>query len=237
MRVLTVPDVHLKPRIFTKARAAISKERPDAVVILGDLVDDWGKQGDVDLYHETLDEAERFAKETGAFFCYGNHDVSYLWGAPESGYNPFIRVEVAEHIRRFASSLPAQSVGFVHLVDGALFSHAGLTEEFVEDYLEDVKEDPAAVVEAVNAMGERHLWQENSPIWARPQYAHGARDPLYRNCTVQVVGHTPVENVTKKGALISVDTFSTYSDGAPIGDETFAITDTRTGRVEKVKSE
>lgn len=39
-RVFVVPDVHLKPWIFEKASRLILKEKFDAVVLLGDLVDD-----------------------------------------------------------------------------------------------------------------------------------------------------------------------------------------------------
>ena len=42
-----VPDVHLKPWIFEKASRLISKEKYDAVVMLGDLVDDWYQERNV----------------------------------------------------------------------------------------------------------------------------------------------------------------------------------------------
>ena len=43
---------------------------------------------------------------------------------------------------------------------------------------------------------------------------------------LQVVGHTPVETIMKKGNLISCDVFSTYRDGKPIGTQEFLVLDT-----------
>jgi hypothetical protein len=43
-----------------------------------------------------------------------------------------------------------------------------------------------------------------------------------------VVGHTPVEGITRKGNLISCDVFSTDSTGAPIGTQEFPVIDTDT---------
>ncbi len=40
-RVFVVSDVHLKPWIFEKASKMISRDKYDAVVMLGDLVYDW----------------------------------------------------------------------------------------------------------------------------------------------------------------------------------------------------
>jgi hypothetical protein len=45
---------------------------------------------------------------------------------------------------------------------------------------------------------------------------------------LQVVGHTPVEGITRKGNLISCDVFSTDSTGAPIGTQEFPVIDTDT---------
>ena len=43
---------------------------------------------------------------------------------------------------------------------------------------------------------------------------------------MQVVGHTPVEGITRKGNLISCDVFSTDSVGKPIGTQEFMVIDT-----------
>ena len=47
---------------------------------------------------------------------------------------------------------------------------------------------------------------------------------LYPMELLQVVGHTPVRTALDEGNILSLDTFSTYTDGRPIGDEnTYAL--------------
>ena len=64
-----------------------------------------------------------------------------------------------------------------------------------------------------------------SPIWVRPQ--EGAFR-LYPWDMMQVVGHTPVEAAQLDGKLFTLDTFSTFRNGQPIGDERFYWIDTET---------
>ena len=67
--------------------------------------------------------------------------------------------------------------------------------------------DVDAVIEAINGFGAGELWNDLSPIWYRPQYYKGK---MYKpRKLLQVVGHTPVESITKKGNLISCDICST----------------------------
>ena len=71
------------------------------------------------------------------------------------------------------------------------------------------------VYEVINRLGVRDMWDDLSPIWLRPQY-NGWK--MYKaDELLQVVGHTPVEKITRKGNVISCDVFSTYRDGTPIG--------------------
>lgn len=67
------------------------------------------------------------------------------------------------------------------------------------------------------------MWNDISPIWARPQY-DSLR--LYPKDMMQVVGHTPVKVPELEGNLLSVDTFSTFSNNNPIGDQKFIWVDT-----------
>ena len=222
--IFVIPDVHLKPRMFEKASALVDKGSYDAVVMLGDLVDDWYQEKNIDLYNETFDAAVAFAKKhPDTFWCYGNHDVSYLWEAMESGYSYYARDTVVGGIRELRNSLPPENSGFMHRIDNALFSHAGLTESFVIKHFGDGKTDLDMMIAKINQMGEEELWKDDSPIWARPQYGEMR---LYPQDIFQVVGHTPVRNVLHEGNLLTLDNFSTYRDGRPIGDERFVRIDT-----------
>ena len=89
MKVLVIPDVHLKPWMFRQAADFVRMGKAERAVCLMDIPDDWGREYDIELYEETYDEAIRFATEfPDTAWCYGNHDLSYFWHCPESGYSP-----------------------------------------------------------------------------------------------------------------------------------------------------
>lgn len=77
------------------------------------------------------------------------------------------------------------------------------------------------------------LRNDDSPIWLRPQYSNIR---MYKpRKMLQVVGHTPVDMIEKKGNIISCDVFSTYRDGKPIGTEEFLLLDTMTWEYQGIK--
>ena len=79
---------------------------------------------------------------------------------------------------------------------------------------------------AINELGPNEMWNDASPIWLRPQHSNMR---LYKTKELlQVVGHTPMNMITKEGNLISCDVFSTYQNGKPIGTEEFLLMDTET---------
>ena len=224
-RVFVIPDVHLKPWMFEKASELISQGEFDHIVMLGDLVDDWYQEGNLELYSETFDAADSFIKEhPDTLFCYGNHDLSYLWEELESGYSAYAHDLVVDRLKKLVGALPKGSAAFIHRIDNVLFSHAGLTENFFRAHFENGdKTDIDYIVSYINKMGKAYMWVDDSPIWARPQ--NGSWE-LYPSDMMQVVGHTPVEWPQKEGNLLTLDNFSTYRDGTPVGDETFVWIDT-----------
>ena len=85
-KVFVIPDVHLKPWMFDKAEELFSRSEYDQIVCLGDLVDDWDQEKKLGLYSETYDALERFINRQPNFLlCYGNHDVSCIWGRASRG--------------------------------------------------------------------------------------------------------------------------------------------------------
>ena len=231
-RVLVIPDVHLKPWIFDEAEK-VEKSSYEDIVVLGDLVDDWGKGNDLDAYEETLKRATEFGKEHGeSLWCYGNHDVSYLWDAMESGYSVQARITVIEGITKLERILEDR-YKFVHRIDNVLFSHAGVTETFVLHSCGYHVKEIEDILAKINRMGKQELWRDSSPIWARPQadfYRMFRDDLLY-----QVVGHTPVEEPLDACGVLTLDLFSTYSNGDPFGNQKLYIVDTLTMKFEEAK--
>ena len=68
---------------------------------------------------------------------------------------------------------------------------------FAAEYDGDIDQ----IIAAINSFGSDNLWQDISPIWLRPQ--HSVLKMYKPGVFLQVVGHTPVESVERKGNLIS----------------------------------
>ena len=54
MKVLIIPDVHLKPFMFKQAAELMERGIAKRAVCLMDIPDDWNKQFDISLYEQTL---------------------------------------------------------------------------------------------------------------------------------------------------------------------------------------
>ena len=227
-KVLVIPDVHLKPWMFDQATDIMESTDCENAVILGDLVDDWGRESDYELYEETLDAAIFFAKRyPGSYWCYGNHDLSYLWSQYDHpGFSIAAADLVCDKLEELRDTLKApENMGIIHRLDNTLFSHAGLSREFVEAQLYSMMNDLDCMLDIINGYGYDELWEENSPIWIRPQDGNLAKG-MFPDDLLQVVGHTPVNEVLVQDNLITVDVFSTTRGGAPIGNEEFIWVDT-----------
>lgn len=233
-RVFIIPDVHLKPWMFDEADKLIRQGIFDEVVMLGDLVDDWGQEHNRTLYNETFDTVIDFVdKHPNTRLCYGNHDVSYLWEKEESGYSYFMRDLVVDRMKELEGLFRPGMTAFVHRIDDVVFSHGGVTESFVIRHFGDAYIDLDILLDSINKMSPDELWEEDSPLWARPWPIRG--DMLtYLGIRFQVVGHTPLYHKELKTEILIADTFSTFSDGQPMGDGVFLCIDTKTLNVEEL---
>ena len=230
-KVLVIPDVHLKPWMFDQAMEIMVNTDCERAVCLGDLVDDWGCEDEVKLYEETLKKAIAFAqKYPDSLWCYGNHDLSYLWNQYDHpGYSAAASDTVCSLLESLRDTLEfPDNLTILHRLDNIIFSHAGLMQDFVEENLYEVMDDIDCVIETINGYGVEELWLMNSPIWVRPQ-EYKLYQNLFQKDFIQVVGHTPVKEVLEQENLITLDTFSTsFINGAPIGNEEFCWVDTVT---------
>lgn len=236
MRILVIPDIHLKTWIFDRAEAIMKSGKADRAVCLMDMPDDWGMEFQLDRYNAIFDRAISFASDhPDTLWCYGNHDVSYPWGKLETGYSPYAESTVISKLDELEHSLndPSQ-IAIMHRVDNVLFSHGGLTTEYIKWF--DIKlldADIDTVVKAVNEAPVDYLWNDESPLWLRPQ--NKIRETFKSELYKQVVGHTPVKKIFERDGIISTDVFSTYSDGTQIGESAMIVIDSETGLFEKIK--
>jgi len=299
LKVLVIPDVHLKPWIFVRANEIMKTGMADKAVCLMDIPDDWDQEFNLDLYDETFDAAVQFQKQNqNTLWCYGNHDLSYVWNQPESGFSPLALPTVNAGLRHLMEALPdLKQIAYVHRIDSVLFMHGGLTDKFVEFHAGDllsysgetldgrgfdwneglageagsetaegtnngsaadesgipagseiasersmaeatgrnieIYAEIDAVLDRINSLGGREIWEIGSPIWFRPQVE---LEWMYRqdDC-LQVVGHTPTTEILKERNFISCDVFSTYHYGEPIGTQEFLLVDTKTWEYKGVK--
>ena len=54
MKVLIIPDVHLKPFMFKQAAELMERGIAKRAVCLMDIPDDWNKQFDISLYEKLM---------------------------------------------------------------------------------------------------------------------------------------------------------------------------------------
>lgn len=125
-------------------------------------------------------------------------------------------------------------INIMHRIDNVLFSHGGLTADFLGWLNKDLLDaDIEEVIAAVNDAPHDYLWNDESPLWFRPQYE--TREIFRADIYKQVVGHTPVEKIFEKDGIISTDVFSTYRDGRQIGESAMMVIDSETGKYEKIE--
>lgn len=231
MQVLVIPDIHLKPWIFNEAEKLMKEGAAEKAVCLMDIADDWNMKYQIQLYEETYDRAMQFARDfPETLWCYGNHDISYVWNNVESGYSRIAENIVCKKMVQFKEEV-SEKMAFIHRIDITLFMHGGLSLDFVRRIEKNRNKKLITideVVEAINTASPDELWSDDSPIWFRPQYAFELN--VYKeDFYTQVVGHTPVEQIYKSHGIISTDTFSTTANGEQIGPSQFAVVDTKTG--------
>lgn len=237
MRALVVSDVHLKPWMFDRADRILASGQADFAVQLGDLVDDWNQQTNIGKYNQTMARVKRFYEHhPDTLWCMGNHDYGYYhpnMGVRESGHSTLAEPDVREWLSELSQLGWKQEL--IHIVDNVMFSHAGLTTEWVKRFKLDLAElqkydNLSGLISSQVNMQIRNpdlLWTEDSPIWARPQFEKKELS-LFPSDLLQVVGHTPVMQAEEIDGLLSTDTFSTKRDGTPIGSQQFVIVDTKT---------
>ena len=236
MKILVIPDVHLKPWMFDRASEILNSGAAKKAVCLMDIPDDWGQEYNLGLYEETFDAAIRFQKEfPETLWCYGNHDLSYEWLQYESGFSSVAIPVVQKKLSELRRELTDRSqMAYIHRIDDVLFLHGGLTHAFVKYYANDVDyDDTDAVIEKINLLGRNEMWDDASPLWFRPQFYN---DKMYKEeDLLQVVGHTPVMQIDRLGNMLSCDLFSTYSTGDPIGTREYLLIDTVAWEYEGIK--
>ena len=67
MKVLVIPDVHLKPWMFERAEEIMKKKMAERAVCLMDIPDDWNQEYNLELYPGYLRRRDRICKEISGY--------------------------------------------------------------------------------------------------------------------------------------------------------------------------
>lgn len=214
MKVIVIPDVHLKSSIIYECmELLLSKRVAQRIVCLMDLADDFGRYLDRDAYQETYDAAIELAERfPDTLFCIGNHDFSYLYDLPASGFSTAAVSCVKLSLIKLMNV--SNNVRICHRVDNIIFSHAGIKESWVKKHIDlDETDSTDDVLNFINNLPEMAFWADDSPIWYRPQLSNNPKMFKEDEGYIHVVGHTRVPRIKKEGSVISTDVFSTKKDG------------------------
>ncbi len=242
MRILVIPDIHLKPHIFDEADK-VNKTRYDNIVCLGDLIDEWNQQYKVYSYENTLQKVLEFDKKhPKMLWCWGNHDLSYKFLFEESGFS-YVAIDTVRKYLQLMEKQFGKRLKVIHKIDNTLFSHAGLTHDYTDEICKADHNNLAKIMNRINAMAKdevlaRKLWRNDSPIWIRPpsrEDEHWLPFWFGKDKYFQIVGHTPVKEPTQIWNTLILDTFSLRSDLQPIGDQKLVIVDTIENKWEYVE--
>lgn len=193
-KILAIGDIHTKIWIIEKVAKVIDDY--DKVIFCGDYADDFNAspQDTLDTWNSLRDMQGQ--NRSKIELVIGNHDYIYVNDTPslQSGYSPITHALIDapenKNLKEWLTDLPV-----IIEIDGVTYSHAGIANEW----------------SGVQDVGG--LWNDMSPIWARP-----SSDITYKD-TPQVFGHTPSETCYEiKHGVWCIDTFSTMPDGTPFGD-------------------
>ena len=247
MKVLVIPDIHLKTKILDMAQDVLDRkfekfyferwnEKIDEIVFLGDYFDDF--YADYIAYENMSKKFLEFLSNKShpkTTILAGNHDYAYYANKWCTGHEEAFSHIVLDCLNKVDKDF---EIKIMHKIDNTIFSHAGLTTRWANKAigLFGAEDNIDSIIYTTNIAGRRkrsELWNDDSPIWTRPQGQDKVskldRVHLYKpDKYFQVVGHTPMEMPTQEGNLLTLDTFSTYSDGTPYGNEELVIFDTET---------
>lgn len=222
MKTLIVGDLHLKARVILPlVDIAIQTQGVQRVIFVGDYVDDWYCQLDIELYLSELDALVAWKQRKQAMgleivMLLGNHDAPYLVDHTRIYSLRFDRSQVK-------AKLMALDLQVAYLLDGILVSHAGFAQgEGLQPWY--LKPLPPNRLDAIDTLERRVSIQDGgfdqtgSPLWLRPNLLMDRPNLKYRK---QIFGHTPQTKITlshwdrEPVAFIDVDNFNLRPMGMP----------------------
>jgi len=215
MKTVVIGDIHGR----SIWKLIVNQENPDRVIFIGDYFDSFNIKGEEQL-NNFLDIIE-YKKSSGKeiIMLIGNHDHHYF---PEvgdtgtSGYQNIFKHQIEPTI-----DANREHLQMAYQFDEFLFSHAGISSEFLDSVFGEGGWKEETIVEQVNELfkykpltfnfGEAVSIkkmsyldpygdnEEQSPIWIRPRSLMSANKDTLRKKVIQIVGHTSAKSLDLEG--------------------------------------
>ena len=215
MKLVAIGDIH--GRDYWK-QIIEQEQDADVFVFVGDYFDSFTIKGS-DQINNFLDIVE-FKKQSKVpvILLIGNHDYHYYPGIEDSGTSGY-QTLMAPSIKHVVSD-NKQYLQAAYQVGEFVFTHAGLSSEWLDDIVDGWSVDSLdATINDLfrfkpNKLAYRSYKQVGStiygvggygsetfqgPLWIRPKALMAANKKTLRKQIIQVVGHTPQDNIDIKG--------------------------------------
>ena len=215
MKLVAIGDIHgrdIWKQIVAKEHDA------DEFVFVGDYFDSFTVKGP-DQINNFLDIIE-FKKQSKVpvILLIGNHDHHYYPGVDDSGTSGY-QTLLAPSIK-YVVNENKQYLQAAYQVGEFVFTHAGLSSEWLDDSIEGWNADNLAmyvndlfyyqpnkiVYRSYKQVGDQVYGAQGygneafqGPIWIRPTALMNANKKTLRKKIIQVVGHTPQDNIDIEG--------------------------------------
>ena len=215
MKLVAIGDIHgrdIWKQIIAKEQDA------DEFVFVGDYFDSFTVKG-ADQINNFLDIIE-FKKQSKVpvILLIGNHDYHYYPGIEDSGTSGY-QTLLAPSIKHVVGD-NKQYLQVAYQVGEFVFTHAGLSSEWLDDMVVDWDVDsldatvndlfqyqPGKIAyRSYKQVGDQVYGAQGygneafqGPIWIRPSALMTANKKMLRKKIIQVVGHTPQDNIDIEG--------------------------------------
>lgn len=210
MKTIAIGDIH-GIKVWEKI---VDREKGSRVVFIGDYFDSFHVPATEQIENFKKIVKFKLANEDRVTMLVGNHELHYLTTVHER-YSGYQRERAVEIGRLLMPLIKDRTIVVCHKEGKHLFSHAGFTTVWCEDYKLDPKAED--FVQKVNDMflempeafcfnkydrsgfGESPL---QGPLWVRPDSLGSCR---IKGIT-QVVGHSHMDHITYENGSIFIDT-------------------------------
>ena len=215
MKLVAIGDIH--GRDYWK-QIIEQEQDADVFVFVGDYFDSFTIKGP-DQINNFLDIVEfKKSSKVPVILLIGNHDYHYYPGIEDSGTSGY-QTLMAPSIKHVVSD-NKQYLQAAYQVGEFVFTHAGLSSEWLDDIVDEWNVDSLdATINDLfkfqpNKLAYRSYKQVGStvygvggygsetfqgPLWIRPKALMAANKKTLRKQIIQVVGHTPQETIDIKG--------------------------------------